>query len=115
VAKRKDLKSLCQVSKYICAITLPILYQCVVFEPKDEYDFEYLSSEDIAPARDKGYFHHARSIEVTSPFHVNNGPHRRCTHFRPGRATHLDLENTLESSLLLVLKSCGDGMLRSFR
>src|ERR1700684_37749 len=95
------------------AIVLPILYQSVVLRLEDEHRFEVLGSVEIGPACDKGYFRYTRSVEVTSPFHVNTGPHRRCMHHNPWTATLL--EDTLASSLLHVLKACGDGTLRSFR
>lgn len=80
VANGRDLKNLSEVSKCICEVALPRLYESITLSAADYKELRDLRhSVERLPLKKLGF---TRDIWVKSPLHTNL--RRRCLHHRSG-------------------------------
>lgn len=110
-----DIKHLCEVSKSLCLLSLPYLYESLVLESSHgEYGLEEIDVEPLRLARDRGRLSYTRDIKITSKFH--DIVTMRCMHHR---AYHYDLldedeeDGKITSNLMPLLEAFEYGKLRS--
>ncbi|KAI2625098.1 hypothetical protein GGR54DRAFT_551175 [Hypoxylon sp. NC1633] len=111
--RKKDLNSICSVSKQICSVAIPILYHDLDFRLIEGKDHTFkINTEEFALACEKGYLNHTRHINISAPPSdfiktVDGVSLIHDDRFR------LSLGFTVDD-LPFLLKGCKDGALRSF-
>jgi hypothetical protein len=76
IVRVPDLKNLCEVSKHVCEIATPRLYESLTLKAADFRKLEDLQhSIDYLPWKHLGY---TKDIRIKSPFRTNL--RRRCLH-----------------------------------